>query len=426
MNKTLAPIAALLLSVAILLTGQGLQFSLLPVRATIEQFDALAIGFMGATYFLGFTVGCLRGGELVRRVGYVRVFLAMSAISSAVPLIHVLAIDPYIWALLRMLTGFCFATLYVVIESWLNAHASNENRGLVFSTYTMITLSVMAVGQMSLLLYSPSGAELFILASVLVSIGAVPVALSTSPSPDLPRSATVDLRRLFHLSPSGAIGCLTAGLVNGSFWAIAPLFGTRVGGVSFVAFFMTAVVIGGAIAQWPLGTLSDRIGRRKILVAVAFGGCLVDALLAWSTSQASMIEINLLGALWGAMAFPLYSISVAYANDYAEPHEHVMVSSGLLFVYGVGAIAGPFVASLLMGDAGTGILFGYFALLHFAMIVFVAVRRMRRRHDAEKPIAFADALALAQTASLVYDDELEQSEMESADQAVTTKFEDSG
>lgn len=425
MNKTLAPIAALLLSVAILLTGQGLQFALLPVRATLEQFDTLAIGLMGATYFLGFTVGCLRGGELVRRVGHVRVFLAMSAISSAAPLVHALAIDPYIWALLRMMSGFCFATLYVVIESWLNAHANNENRGLVFSTYTMITLSVIAVGQMSLLLYSPSGAELFILASVLVSLGAVPVALSTSPSPDLPRAATVDLRRLFHLSPSGAIGCITAGLVNGSFWAIVPLFAARVGGIAFVAYFMSAVVIGGAIAQWPLGTLSDKIGRRKILLSVALGGCVVDAILAWSTSQATTMTINLLGGLWGAMAFPLYSISVAYANDYAEPHEHVMVSSGLLFVYGIGAIVGPFVASLLMGDGGTGILFGYFALLHFAMIVFVAIRRLLRRHDAEQPIAFADALALAQTASQVYDEELEQSEMEAADRSVTEKIEDS-
>lgn len=412
MNKMLAPIAALLLSVAILLTGQGLQFALLPVRATIENFDTLAIGFMGATYFLGFTLGCLRGGELVRRVGHVRVFLAMSAISSALPLVHALAIDPYIWALLRMGTGFCFATLYIVIESWLNNRASNTNRGLVFSTYSVITLSVIALGQMLLLTYNPSGTELFILASVLVSLGAVPIALSTSPSPEPPPAAHVDLRRLFQLSPSGAIGCLVAGLVNGSFWAVAPVFGTRIGGVAFVAYFMTAVVIGGAIGHWPLGILSDRAGRRRILATVAFGGFAVGMALAWSASGPNTLLISLLGALWGAMAFPLYSISVACANDYADPSEHVTVSSGLLFAYGIGATVGPFVASALLRGEAAGVLFAFFALVHLAMAMFIVFQKIRHARSAEQPIQFSDALSLAQTASMVYDEELERAELE--------------
>lgn len=416
MNRTLAPIAALLLSVAILLTGQGLQFALLPVRAALENFQTLAIGVMGAAYFLGFTLGCLRGGELVRRVGHVRVFLAMTAIASAGPLIHVLAINAAVWVLLRMLSGFCFATLYVVIESWLNGQASNDNRGLIFSTYTVITLSVMAVGQMSLLLYSPSGPELFILASVIVSIGAVPVALSTSPSPEAPRTATVDLARLYQLSPSGTIGCLAAGFINGSFWAVSPVFGTRIGGVSFVAFFMTAVVVGGAIGQWPLGILSDRIGRRKILLAALLGACAVGIALAWFASGKNTLLINLLGALWGAMAFPLYAIAVAYANDYAGPAEHVMVSSGLLLAYGIGAMLGPFVASALMGNEGTGILFAFCAAGHFMTALFVFARKFRRARIVEHPVAFADALAVAQTASQVYDEVLEQAELEAKGQ----------
>ncbi len=418
MRKTLAPIAALLLSVAILLTGQGLQFALLPVRAAIEEFQTVSIGIMGAAYFLGFTFGCLRGGELVRRVGHVRVFLAMTAIASASPLIHVLAINPAAWVLLRMLTGFCFATLYVVIESWLNAHASNDNRGLVFSTYTAITLSMMAVGQMSFLLYSPSVAEPFILASVIVSIGAVPVALSISPSPEPPRSATVDLRRLYQLSPSGTIGVLATGIVNGSFWAVAPVFATRIGGVAFVAYFMTAAVIGGAIAQWPLGTLSDRIGRRKVLVFVALGGSATGIALAWLSPGQDTMLMNIAGAFWGAMAFPLYSISVAYANDYAEPNEHVMVSGGLLLVYGIGASVGPFVASALMGKEGTGVLFACFALVHLVTALFVVARKLWPANVAEHPIAFTDALALAQTASQVYDESLEEAATNAGTEAV--------
>ncbi|MDH3531933.1 MAG: MFS transporter, partial [Gammaproteobacteria bacterium] len=161
MKYALAPVAALLIGVAILMTGAGLQGTLLPVRAALENFSTLAISFIGAAYFLGFTVGCLKGGELVTKVGHVRVFLAMTALASSSPLIHGLILNPIVWGLLRFLTGFCIAVLFVVIESWLNERSNNENRGLVFSTYVMITLTMLAAGQMMTLLYAPQGLELF-------------------------------------------------------------------------------------------------------------------------------------------------------------------------------------------------------------------------------------------------------------------------
>lgn len=346
MNKTLASVAALLISVSILLTGQGLQGTLLPVRASLEAFSTLSIGIIGATYFFGFTIGCLKGGNLVRRVGHIRVFLAMSAIASASPLIHGLILDPVTWGLLRWLTGFCFAVLYIVIESWLNDAATNENRGVIFSIYAMITLTVMAAGQMMILLYDPSGLELFIIASVLVSLGAVPVALSTSPSPQQPQVVTVDLRKLFEVSPSGTLACLASGLANGSFWALGPVFATNVGGnVSLAAWFMTAAVLGGAIGQWPLGILSDRVGRRKVLVAVAMIGFGVSAVMFALTPTLNTYSAIILGAFWGALAFPLYTIAVAYTNDYADTSDYVTVSGGLLLTYGIGATIGPFIAS---------------------------------------------------------------------------------
>lgn len=409
MTKTLASVAALLLSVSILLAGQGLQGTLLPVRASLEAFSTLAIGAMGATYFFGFTIGCLKGGELVRRVGHVRVFLAMSAIASASPLIHGLVVEPLVWGVLRWLTGFCFAVLYVVIESWLNDRATNDNRGLVFSIYAMITLTVLAAGQMMTLLYDPSGLELFVIASVLVSLGAVPVALSTSPTPDQPQVGTVDLRRLFQISPSGTMGCLAAGLANGSFWALGPVFATEVGNnVSLAAWFMTSAVIGGAISQWPLGLLSDKLGRRKVLVAVSFSGFAVGTALFISTPNLNFLTVNLFAALWGALAFPLYTIAVAYTNDYADPSEYVTVSSGLLLTYGLGAIVGPFAASLLMTRSGSGGLFAFSAIVHLALVVVVAVRYFGRHTVAEQPISFGDALSAAHTASQVFEEEIQQ------------------
>ena len=413
MNKVLAPVAALLISVSILLAGQGLQGTLLPVRASLEQFPTLAIGAMGATYFLGFTIGCLKGGELVGRVGHVRVFLAMTAIASASPLLHVLLISPISWGVLRFLTGFCFAVLYIVIESWLNDRADNTNRGVIFSTYSMITLTVLAVGQMMMLLYVPTGFELFIIASVLVSLGAVPIALSTSPTPAQPQTASIDIARLYQISPSGTVGCLVSGLANGAFWALAPVFASKVGNdISLAAWFMTSAVLGGAIAQWPLGLLSDRMGRRKVLVGVSLAGCFAGLALYVLGSSLLFSTANLLALIWGAFAFPLYAISVAYTNDYAEPHEYIMVSSGLLLMYGLGATIGPFVASFAMTQSNPGGMYAFAALMHLALVLFVAARFMRSRSVAEQHIAFSDALSSAQTASQVYEEELQVYEEE--------------
>ncbi len=409
MLQALAPVAALLIGVSILLTGQGLQGTLLPVRAGLEDFSTFSIGAMGAAYFLGFTLGCLRGGDLVKRVGHVRVFLAMTALGSSAPLVHGLFLDPIAWGLLRMLTGFCFAVLYVVIESWLNERSTNENRGVIFSTYVMISLTVLAAGQMMTLLYDPVGLQLFAIASVLVSLGAIPVALSTSPTPEQPQRVEVDMPKLFRLSPAATVGCLATGLALGAFWSLAPVFTAGASNdTSLAAWFMTSTVIGGALSQWPMGYLSDKLGRRKILLGAATAGVAIAALTVTTFEDLGFVGINMAGLAWGGIAFPLYAISVAHANDYAEPDEYVMVSSGLLLMYGLGAVLGPFAASALMTASNASGLFAFAGLVHLLMAVFVMYRIIRRDSAPdEQHIAFGDALASAHTASSVYEEEIQ-------------------
>lgn len=410
MKHALAPVAALLLGVSILLTGQGLQGTLLPVRASLEAFSTVSIGLMGAAYFLGFTLGCLKGGDLVKRVGHVRVFLAMTALGSSAPLVHGLVLNPIAWGLLRMLTGFCFAVLYLVIESWLNESSTNENRGVVFSTYVMISLSVLAAGQMMTLLYEPTGFQLFAIASVLVSLGAIPVALSTAPTPAQPQSVELNLPKLYRISPAASIGCLTTGLANGAFWSLAPLFTQSVSSqTSLAAWFMTATVIGGALSQWPLGYASDKFGRRKVLLGAAVIGVVISTFVFNAMDNLTFVTTNIVGLAWGAIAFPLYAISVAHANDYVDADDYVMVSSGLLLLYGVGAIVGPFAASAIMTATDASGLYTFTGVVHLAMAGFV-VHRMIRRESApdEQHIAFGDALATAHTASQVYDEEIQQ------------------
>ncbi len=409
MTSAIRPVAALLIGVSILLTGQGLQGTLLPVRASLESFSTLLIGLMGASYFFGFTLGCLRGGVLVERVGHVRVFAAMTALASAVPLLHGLVINPWLWCLLRGTTGLCFAILYIVIESWLNERSTNETRGVVFSVYVMITLSVLAAGQMLTLIADPATLSLFALASVIVSLASIPVVLSTSPSPDIPASTGLNLKRLWEISPAGTLGCLATGLANGAFWSLAPLYTESVSpNLSLAAWFMTSAVLGGAFAQWPIGLIADRIGRRTMLFIAAIACGAVGLVILLAGSRLDFVTINLLGALWGAFAFPLYAVAVAHANDFADADDYVMVSSGLLLCYGVGAIVGPFAASAVMTVVGGTGLFAFTALVHLAFIVYV-VRRLaaRRLAQPDMQMAYQDALATAHTASQIYDEEIQ-------------------
>lgn len=408
-RSALTPVAALLLGVSLLLTGQGLQGTLLPVRATLENFSPLSIGVIGAFYFLGFTLGCLKGGDLVARVGHVRVFAAMTGLASATPLLHGLILDPVVWTGLRMLTGFCFAVLYIVIESWLNDVSTNENRGLVFSIYVMISMSVFAIGQMLLLLQDPQLLYLFALTSVMISIAVIPVVLSTTPGPQQPHSSGLNLRRLFAISPAGTVTCLTSGLANGAFWALGPAFTVAItADVKAASWFMTANVLGGAVAQWPVGRLSDRLGRRPMLIACAIGAGVTAIAIAVRGEAITMNELVLLGFAWGAFAFPQYAIAVANANDHADPSEYVMVSSGLLLMYGIGAIAGPFLASSLMSLLGSQALYIHTAIVHGLVAGYVAFRATRRGKVAEEQqLDFSESLVAAHTNSQVYEEEVQ-------------------
>lgn len=406
----IAPVTALLFGTAILLAGQGLQGTLLPVRATLEDFSTISIGLMGGAYFLGFTYGCWKGAELIRGVGHVRVFAAMTAIASATPLLHGLWVNPWIWGSLRFLSGFCFAVLYLVIESWLNERSTNENRGSVFSAYILINMTALGIGQQMLLVYDPLDLNLFALASVLVSLAAVPVVLSKSETPRAIEDTKLDFRYLYQNSTVGMLGSMACGLTNGSFWSLAPVFSVAYSGdISLTANFMTAVVFGGALGQWPLGWLSDRIDRRIVLAAISVAGVLIATVMWLLAPQLSNTGIITIGAMWGAIAFPVYSISVAHANDRADAGSFVMVSAGLLLMYGIGAIIGPFIASAMMAYAGPGYLFLFTGIIHLLLALYVVTRSLLRRQASEiDHTPFSDALASTQTRSQIYEDELER------------------
>lgn len=395
-----APIAALLVSVGLVLMGNGLQSVLLPIFANLNSFSTLEIGVMGAAYFIGFAGGSVLGPHLVERAGHIRAFAALVSIASAVAVMYAMVVNPTAWWILRCATGFCFAGIYMIIESWLNERATNATRGAIFAGYTVVNLSVVTVGQLMIVLYDPAQFFLFALSSVLISLAVVPVALtrSTPPAPIL--GVQIRLRRLFEVSPVGVVGCCVAGFANGSFWSLAPVY-AQVGGlaVSQIALFVAATTFAGAAGQWPLGRLSDKIDRRLVVVGTAVGAAASGLGLAAFGHGPLPLALALV-VVYGFVTFPVYTVSVAHANDFAESDDYAATAGGLLLVYSAGAIVGPLAAAALMQQTGPAGLFLTTAAAHATLAAF-AVARMRRRPrpPAADRVPFAEALVAAQTVS---------------------------
>jgi MFS family permease len=413
MRHTFAPISALLLAVALLLTGNGLLGTLIPVRGQMEAFSTFSIGLLGSTYFLGFAAGCIFGPHLVRRVGHIRTFTAMASIVAAVSLGHGLIALPAPWWAMRAATGFCFAVLYIVIESWLNERATNETRGTILSAYLFINLTVITIGQMMMTLADPAQLTLFAVTSILVSIAVVPVALSAAAAPQPIETVQVRVRKLYRTSPIAFIGCLGVGLANGAFWTLGPLFVQRSGfGITAVALFMSATVLGGAAGQWPAGYFSDRVDRRRMIVAMAgLAGLAGVALIAMSGLP--LVWLLAMAAAWGAFAFPIYAITVAQANDHAAATEFVEISSGLLLVYAAGAVTGPMIATAFMNVLVPGGLYAFTAFVH-ALVLACAWWQLGREKPvpAEEHTPFVEALQAAQTVSPTFDAEIQESHVQ--------------
>jgi MFS family permease len=386
------PVTALLLGAAILLTGNGVQVALLPIRADLEGFSPLDLGILGTSYFGGLLAGCLLAPRIAGRVGHIRAFAAFTSVAVVAPLAQAVFISPPVWWGLRALTGVCFAGLFMVIESWLNAVADRSTRGRILSTYTLLNLSVVTVGIQIVGFGDPRGFGLFALIAVLFSMAAVPVVLQVAAAPQPPRQPRLRLLWLFGVSPAAAMGCFVAGIANGAFWAYAPLFAARNGlDAKGTSQFLTAVVLGGAATLWPIGYLSDRLPRRSVIAVVAAAASIAGIGL-YLESGGPFYALIALGAAYGGMAYPLHAVCTAHANDLVLPKRAVEVSSGLLMMFSVGAIVGPLLASAAVAFGGHSALFLTSATAHGAIAVVMVLRVLIRPRPKESKPDFVPVL----------------------------------
>lgn len=372
----------LLVGIALLMLGAGLQGSLLGIRGAVEGFGTTTVGVIMSSYYVGYLLGSVVAIRLVAGVGHIRVFAAFASVASSAVLLHALFVEPIGWVVFRMASGFCFAGLFIVAESWLNDSATNETRGSMLSLYMVVVSGGLAAGQLLLNAAPVEGAELFLLTSVIVSLALVPTALSRRANPRLIEPVPISLREVFRIAPLGVVGVGLAGAASGAVFGMGVVYAQLVGlSLPMTSLFMLTTIVAGAALQWPIGRLSDRLDRRRVIAAAA-GLAAVGAVLGTldPTGVALLVTVGLVGA----GSFPLYALLNAHTNDWIEAEYMVGAGSKLVLVSGLGAVVGPFAASLAMFGAGPEGFFWFLAVVHASIGVYALYRLTRRAPAAEE------------------------------------------
>jgi MFS family permease len=366
---------ALLLGMLLLMIGNGLQGTLLGVRGEIEGFSTFQMSVVMSAYFVGFLGGSRLAPEMIRRVGHVRVFAALASFISAVLILYPTFADPWAWTVGRVIIGFCFSGVYVTAESWLNNAATNETRGQALSLYMIVQMVGIVAAQGLLVVADPSGYVLFVIPSVLVSISFAPILLSITPTPAFDTAKPMTLRQIMRVSPLGCVGMLLLGGVFASQFGMAAVYGARVG-LGQIALFVSSFYIGATLLQFPLGWLSDGMDRRRLIMVVAAIGAIGAGFGMFAGGSFTLLLVA--GFVIGGMSNPLYSLLIAYTNDFLELDDMAAASGGMVFINGLGAIAGPLVAGWLMEVLGAPGFFVQIALLLAALSGYAAYRMTQR------------------------------------------------
>ncbi len=383
MVKVLLASWALLLGMLLLMIGNGLQGTLLGVRGEIEGFTTLELSLVTSAYFVGFLGGSRLTPEAIRRVGHVRVFAALASFISAALILYPAMTYSWAWILLRVVIGFSFSGVYVTAESWLNNAANNETRGKTLSLYMIVQMAGIVIAQQLLNVADPAGYILFVIPSVLVSLSFAPILLSVAPTPAFGTTKNMSLRELYVISPTSFVGMFLLGGVFSAQFGMSAVYATQVGmSVREISSFVSAIFVGALVLQYPIGWLSDRMDRRVLILAVALVGAL-GCLVGWFAD--GVFYLLLISAfIIGGMSNPLYSLLIAYANDYLENDDMAAASGGLLFVNGFGAIAGPILTGWMMTTIGPAAFWLFLAVLMTGVAAYAGYRMTQR------PSAYAD------------------------------------
>ena len=368
---------ALLLGMGLLMIGNGMQGTLLGIRGEIEGFSTLEMSIVMSGYFAGFLGGSRMAPVMIRRVGHVRVFAALASLISAVLILYPAAANPWVWIAGRVLIGLCFSAVYVTAESWLNNATDNAHRGQALSLYMIVQTTGIVIAQGLLVTADPSGYVLFVIPSILVSLAVTPILLSISPTPAFDSTKPMTLRQLYTNSPLGCVGMLILGGIYSAQFGMSAVYATQVGmSVAQVSAFVAAFFVGSVILQYPIGWISDRMERRRLIVIVSAIGA--AGTIAGILFQADFVLTLAAAFVIGGMSNPLYSLLIAHTNDFLDAEDMTAASGGLVFISGLGAIAGPLVVGGIMEVLGAAGFYVFICVLFGALVTYASYRATQR------------------------------------------------
>jgi len=368
------PIVPLLLAVFLMMGGTGALTTIVSVRLDAASASPILLGALTAAYYLGVTVGSTQAFRLVAQVGHIRAFSASATVLVAATLGHTLGADPAAWIALRLVEGCCMAGLFVCIESWLNQSATSATRGQILALYMIALYGAQGVGQYLMVIDDPHGFKQFVIVSIMVSLALVPVALSRTAPPLLQMLESIRISQLYRASPLGFAGTVISGLVVGAFYGLGPVYVRHLGyDLGQSATFINAAIIGGMLLQWPFGKLSDLIDRRLVLVGL-FAALAVISIGMTMLPESGFGPLLVGISLFGGIIFAIYPICVSHTNDFLTPAEMVPASGGMVLGFSLGAIAGPFLASLVIAVFEQDGLFLFAALVAIVALAFALWR----------------------------------------------------
>ena len=393
MDKILKNSWALFLGMGFIMMAYGFQGSLLGVRAVQEEFSLTSTGFMMSGYFVGYFIGAATIPNIISRVGHIRVFAAFASLASLVILVHSIIINPFIWFLLRVMTGISMVCIYTVAESWLNDRSSNKNRGSVLSIYMVILYGTMGIGMFLLNFSSPKNFQPFILVSVITSAALIPILLTKKKPPTFKRIQAMSIKNLYEASPLGFVSSFFYGTIQSALFTLLAVYASSMNftilEISIVTFLLA---VSGAIAQFPVGKLSDIYDRRKVLVISSFGASIFAIIAILVSRQMYLPEGLATSKTWFYIFFilfsfcslPMFSLILAHTNDNISKENFVAAGAGLQFLFGLGAMSGPFLCSIFMDLVGPN---GFFIFLFFfhSIIGLFGIYRMGVRQTIENP-----------------------------------------
>ena len=393
MNKVFKNSWALFMGMGAIMLAYGYQNALLGVRAVIEDFSLASTGFMMSGYFVGYFIGARTIPSVISGVGHIRVFAAFASVASLAILVHSIFINPLTWFILRVITGYSMVSIYTIAESWLNDRSSNKNRGKVLSIYMIILYGSMGLGMFMLNFSSPEKFQPFILISVLMSAALLPILLTKRKPPQFKKIQSMSLKDLYNSSPLGMVSAVLYGIVQSALFTLLAVYAAAMNfsifDISLVTFLLA---ISGAVSQYPVGYISDKFDRRKVIIYSTFGAAIFAFLAIFSVGTmylpeglgSSKLWFYIFLVLFSVCSLPMFSLILAHTNDFITRDKFVAAGAGLQFAFGLGAISGPFLCSLLMGLVGNN---GFFVFLIFfhCVIGFYGIHRMKVRPSEDNP-----------------------------------------